>query len=85
MNTNINSQEVTDMATLLNSDKYTAMATIAGQDMGITEAEMPIYLDLFHDHMKRSFGALESIQCALNGVIMNPTLTTELIKNYQQH
>lgn len=84
LNLDINSQQVTDMATFLNSDKYTAMARIAGQDMGITEAEMPIYMDLFKDHMNRRFGAIDSIKCALNGVIMNPTLVTELIKNHQQ-
>lgn len=50
--------------------------------MGITEDEMPIYMDLFHDHMNRRFGAIDSIKCALNGVIMNPTLVTELIKNH---
>lgn len=83
-NFNINSQAITEMAEQLKSDRYTAMAKIAGQDMGITEEEMPVYMNLFHDHMNRRFGAIESIYAALNGVIMNPTLTTELIKNHQQ-
>ncbi len=83
-NFNINSQQITEKAAQLNSDRYTAMAHIAAIDMGITEDEMPIYIDLFKDHMDRRFGAIASIHAALNGVIMNPTLTAELIKNHQQ-
>lgn len=83
-NFNINSQAITEKAEQLKSDRYTAMAQIAAIDMGITEDEMPVYMDIFHDHMKRRFGAIESVYAAINGVILNPTLTTELIRNYQQ-
>lgn len=83
-NFDINSQAITEMAEQLKSDRYTAMAKIAGQDMGITEDEMPLYMDLFHDHMNRRFGAIEAIHSALQGVILNPTQTAELVKNHQQ-
>lgn len=81
---NIHDQRVTDMATFLNSDLYTAHAHVTASEFGITQAEMPIYLDIFNDHMARRFTASEAIRCAIEGVIGNYTLTTELIKQHNQ-
>lgn len=80
----LNSQAITDMATFLQSDLYTAAAHVIAPEFGIKEAEMPIYLDLFKDFMNKSFTAEKSIQYAIEFVVRNPTLTTELNKNYNQ-
>ncbi len=79
LNFNINSKAITEMAKKLNSDRYTAMAKIAGQDLNITDAEMPTYMELFHQNMKDSKGVLESIHQALMTVILNPTFMNDTV------
>jgi len=86
MKYHIHSEEIIKYAVENNVHLFDAMAILTAKDVGITDAEMPLYMEVFHKYMEMLMPVEDAIDMtvhyvvAVSAPILTPVSREELSK-----